>query len=88
MYLSFVRDYNYIKSSKYRTNPSRVLEGSSNEHTVVCVDYISEVLADASVKNSKKKKSEVVKCTLRKKHENAVSCISTRTSCEMNVTAE
>lgn len=31
-----------------------IMEGFSNEHTIVCVDYISEVLADASVKNSKK----------------------------------
>lgn len=33
------------------------LGGFSNEHEIVCVDYISEVLADGSVKNSKKIRS-------------------------------
>lgn len=58
--------YNCIKSSKYMIKASIILDGFPNAHKIICIYYISEILADGSVKNAKKK-LKVVKCTLRKK---------------------
>lgn len=60
-----MRVYNCIKSSEHTTNALIICDVFLNAHKIVCVYYLTEILAERSVKNSKK--FEVVKCTLRKK---------------------
>lgn len=45
-----------------------IFDGFLNAHKIVCIYYVTEILAERSVKNSKKKKKtilKVVKSTLR-----------------------